>query len=117
MLPGVKVIREVEAPYGLHGTLVESGRYAEFDAFVRELGRHAGASLIEVAGNHRILVTVVTSREIQMREAEIVPIFRSRIQSEPGSVRIGLDVPVRTLVDDVVRFDAEGIKLEHCYDY
>jgi hypothetical protein len=34
---------------------VETARYAEFDAFVRELGRHPGASLIEVAGNHRIL--------------------------------------------------------------
>ena len=39
---GVKVIRAVTDASGTRGVLVETARYAAFDAFVRELGRHAG---------------------------------------------------------------------------
>ena len=39
-MPGVKVLREVGGANGVNGVLVETARYADFDAFVRELGRH-----------------------------------------------------------------------------
>jgi hypothetical protein len=116
---GVKVIREVIDAKGERGVLVETARYATFDAFVRELGRHAGASLFEVAGNHRILVTIVAPEgaDTKLAAADGVAIFRLPIQSSPGSQRIGIDTQIRSLVQDVKSFEAAGYRFEHGYDY
>jgi hypothetical protein len=116
---GVKVVREVADTSGARGVLVETERYAEFDAFVRDLGRHPGASLQEVAGNHRILVTIVAPESVDpaLAAADGVVIFQLQIQSLPGSRRIGIDVPIGSLVQDVKSFEAAGYRFEHAYDY
>lgn len=117
-IPGVKVIRDVTDARGERGVLVETERYARFDAFTKELGRHPGASLREIAGNHRILVTIVVPKaDDKLAGFDGVPIFSLPIQSAPRARRIGIDVPVRALVEDVARFDAAGYRFEHVYDY
>ena len=117
-LRGIKVIREVADGNGQRGVLVETARYAEFDAFVRELGRHPGASLLEVAGNHRILVTIIVpGDDAKLASSDGEPIFRLPVQSLPGSWRIGIDMPIRSLVQDVSGFEAAGYRFEHVYDY
>ncbi|MGJ4953756.1 hypothetical protein [Bradyrhizobium sp. HKCCYLS20291] len=117
-IPGVTVIREVTGAKGAAGTLVETERYAKFDAFAKELGRHSGAALAEVAGNHRILVTIVVPPgDGRLAAFDGLPIFSIPIQSRPGSRRIGVDVPVRSLVQDIARFDVAGYTFEHAYDY
>jgi hypothetical protein len=114
----VKVVREVTDANGARGVLVETARYAAFDAFVRELGRHAGASLREVAGNHRILVTIVApAGDAKFATTGAVAIFRLPVQSSPGSQRIGIDTPIDSLVQDVKDFEAAGYRFEHAYDY
>jgi hypothetical protein len=115
----VKVIREVTDANGARRVLVETARYAAFDAFVRELGRHAGASLLEVAGDHRILVTIVVPEgsDAGLAAADGVAIFRLPIQSAPGSGRIGIDMPIRSLVQNVKTVEAAGYRFEHAYDY
>jgi hypothetical protein len=125
----VKVIREVTDTTGVRGVLVETARYAAFDAFVKELGRRANASLLEVAGNHHILVTIVAPEtgapgtgapegtDAKLAAADGVTIFGLPIQSLPGSRRIGMDVPVRSLVQDVKNIEAAGYRFEHAYDY
>jgi hypothetical protein len=116
---GVKVIREVGEANGARGVLVETARYAEFDAFVRELGQHPGASLLEVSGNHRILVTIVAPESVDatLAAADGVVIFLLPVQSLPGLRRIGIDTPIRSLVQDVKGFETAGYKFEHAYDY
>jgi len=117
-MPGVKVIREVTDAKGARGVLVETERYAKFDAFAQELGRHPGAALGEVAGNHRILVTIlVPPGDGRLAAFDGLPIFSIPIQSRPGARRVGIDVPVRSLVRDLVRFEAAGYSFEHAYDY
>jgi hypothetical protein len=117
---GVKVIREVTAANGERGVLVETARYAAFDAFVRELTHHTGAALLEIAGNHRILITVILPEkdsDAGLAASGGVPIFGLNIQSSPGSRRVGVDTPVRDLVKDVGRIEAAGYRFEHAYDY
>jgi hypothetical protein len=115
----VKVIREVTDASGARGVLVETARYAAFDAFLRELGQQPNASLLEVAGNHHILVTVIAPEGAiaGLAAADGVAIFQLPIQSLPGSRRIGIDVPVRSLVQNVKNFEAAGYRFEHVYDY
>jgi len=117
-IPGVKVVREVTDAHGTQGVLVETERYAKFDAFVKELGRHPGASLREIAGNHRILVTIVVPQaDAKLAAFDGIPIFSLPVQSQPGSRRIGVDVPVPALVEDRILFEAAGYTFEHAYDY
>jgi hypothetical protein len=123
-ISGVKLIREVTAANGERGVLVETARYAAFDAFVRQLTHHSGAALLEIAGNHRILITVivpeadsVAGKDAGLAASGAVPIFNLRIQSSPGRRRIGVDTPVRSLVKDVGQIEAAGYKFEHAYDY
>jgi hypothetical protein len=117
-ISGVKVIREVTAATGARGVLVETARYAAFDGFVRELGRHPGAALLEIAGNHRILVTIVVpDGQAKLAASDGVTIFQLPIQSAPGSRRLGIDMPVRSLVANVMSFEAAGYRFEHAYDY
>jgi hypothetical protein len=119
---GVKVIREVAGANGERGVLVETARYAAFDTFVRELAHHSGAALLEIAGNHRILITVIVPGKngdvaTELTASGGVPIFNLKIQSTPGYRRVGVDTPVRALVKDVDRIEAAGYKFEHAYDY
>ena len=133
-IAGVKVIRTVSGTNGESGVLVETARYADFDAFVRELTRHSGAALLEIAGNHRILITVILPaqgsdagesadfKSTDFKSTDLVasggvPIFSLRIQSLPGQRRLGVDTPVRALVKDVGQIEAAGSKFEHAYDY
>jgi hypothetical protein len=117
-IPGVKVLREVTDAKGRHGVLVETERYAKFDSFAKELGRHAGAALGEVAGNHRILVTIVVPPgDGRLAAFDGLPIFSVPIQSRSGARRIAVDVPVRSLVQDIARFEGAGYTFEHAYDY
>jgi hypothetical protein len=115
----VKVIREVTDAHGARGVLVETARYAAFDAFVKKLGQHPNASLLEIAGNHHILVTVVAPEGAvaSLATTDAAVIFQLPIQSAPGARRIGIDVPVRLLVQDVKNLEASGYKFEHVYDY
>jgi hypothetical protein len=115
---GVKTVRLVTSPSGTKGVLVETARGAAFDGFVRELGSRAGASLLEIAGNHRILVTIVTpGADATLADFDGEPIFRLAIQSSPGSRRLGLDTPVRSLVGNVKRVEDAGYRFEHAYAY
>ena len=117
-ISGVKVIREVTGSTGTRGVLVETARYAAFDGFVRELARHPGATLLEIAGNHRILVTIVGPEDqVKLAVSGGMTIFQLPIQSAPGSKRLGIDTPVRSLVENVRRFEAAGCRFEHAYDY
>jgi len=119
-ISGVKVIREVTARNGERGVLVETARYAAFDAFVRELTQHSGAALLEIAGSHQILITLIlpdAESEAALAASGRVPIFSLKIQSSPGQRRVGVDTPVRALVRDIGRIETAGYKFEHAYDY
>ncbi|HXH07081.1 MAG TPA: hypothetical protein VNI83_10870 [Vicinamibacterales bacterium] len=110
---GVTVVRDL----GGGRTLIRTRRYQAYTDLLIRLAER-GYDLAEIAGNQRILVTVITGRNSAPRSIDGArELFRMRVQSRPGHQRLGLDVripdPAR-VIRDVQR--ANGA-LEHIYDY
>src|SRR5260370_13176582 len=71
-------------------TLIETARYQEFTDILRDLGA-LGRSLSEIAGNHKILVTVLARSQVAVEATEANGIFSIPINSHPVSPRLALD--------------------------
>lgn len=97
-------------------TLVETPRYRAFTETLRGLASR-GRQVVEIAGNHRILVTVVLSDGASLPAGIADEVFAIPIQSRPGWWRVGLDVPVARLADLIRDIEERGATFEHAYDY
>ena len=96
--------------------LIETARYQEFTDILRDLGAR-GRSLSEIAGNHRILVTILARSQVAVEATGANEIFSIPIQSRPGWRRIGLDVQVARLTQMISALERGGAVFEHAYDY
>lgn len=110
-ISGVTVI----GPAG-EGLLIETDRYRAFTERARRITA-SGGRFVEIAGNRRVLVTLV----VPDRAAPAVPdaerLFAVEVQARPGFSRIGLDLPVERFAEAVAAAEAGGGTLEHLYDY
>ncbi len=113
----IRRIRDVESSDGTRGTLIETPRYQEFTEIVRRWGEQPGVTILEIAGNHRILTTVNVPSGKKLSLSDATEIFSLPIQSKPGWLRIGLDTPVTALVSQASDVAKQGAQFEHAYDY
>nr|WP_244435254.1 hypothetical protein [Methylobacterium sp. B34] len=114
--PRITLLGPVPAGDGGPAALMETPRYRAFTEIVRGLGAR-GRIVLEIAGNHRILTTVLLppGRTVTLGGAE--PLFAMPIQSEPGWQRVGYDTAVEQLVAQIRAVEAAGGRFEHAYDY
>jgi hypothetical protein len=96
--------------------LIETPRYQAFTDIARRLGER-GRNLSEIAGNHRILVTVLAGEQAPVDATSANEIFSISIQSRPGWRRIGLDVEVTQLTRMISGVERQAAVFEHVYDY
>jgi hypothetical protein len=96
------------------GVWVETPRYGAYTQFLRRVAA-AGGTLREIAGNERILVTVIGARAPEGRA--FVPVVSAAVQAEPGRTRFGVLIPVTELTALIRRLPSEGAAFEHAYDY
>ena len=96
--------------------LIETPRYQEFTDIVRGLGAR-GRHLSEIAGNRRILVTVLTPSQDVVEVTGAKEIFSIPVQSQPGWRRAGLDVEVAHLTQMISAVELRAAVFEHAYDY
>jgi len=96
--------------------LIETPRYQEFTDIIRGLGAR-GRHLSEIAGNHRILVTVLTPSQAVVEATGAKEIFSIPVQSRPGWRRAGLDVEVTHLTEMISAVERRAAVFEHAYDY
>jgi len=110
--PRIEKLRDL----GDGAVLIETPRYREFTEILRGLGAH-GRSVVEIAGNHRILTTVIapTPQRIDTPGAKVI--FALPIQSRPGWQRLGLDTEVTALTALIGAVERQGAEFEHAYDY
>jgi hypothetical protein len=83
---------------------------------VRGLGAR-GRTVEEIAGNRRILATVLAPAGASLDAAGASLIFSLEIQSRPGWRRAGLDIEVPQLTRVISAVESRGAVFEHAYDY
>jgi hypothetical protein len=108
----ITIVREL----GAGRTLIRSPRYQPYTDLVVALARR-GRDIAEIAGNRRILVTVLAPRGPLPSLPSATPLFEVAIQSRPDRRRIGLDVAVERLAATIRQLDRAGASVEHVYDY
>lgn len=110
--PEVEVVREVDAPV----TLVRVPRYEAFTQLVPRLVER-GVQFQQIAGNERILITVLAPVEWEYNLRVGQPHFGLPILTEPGQTRLAITVPVTELHQVIAELGAHPVQLEHIYDY
>ncbi|HEX2438483.1 MAG TPA: hypothetical protein VHT71_09240 [Methylomirabilota bacterium] len=110
--PSLKVVREL----GNGRTLIRTPRYQAYTDLIGRLARR-GRDVVEIAGRHRILMTVLAPRGGLPRLSAANALFEVPIQSRPDRRRIGLDVAVEQLAASIRTLEASGTIIEHIYDY
>lgn len=96
--------------------VIESPRYRAFTEVVLKLVAR-GVTFIEVAGNDRILVTILSDGDIGPLPTDAQELFRVRLQADPGRARHGIVVPVKEL-GSLIRTSLQADAVfEHAYDY
>ncbi len=108
----IKLMRVI----GADASLIETPRYREYTDILRRLAGR-GRSVLEIAGNRHILVTVIAPEGLDLKALGGAPIFALPIQSRPGWRRLGLDVDVMALTRLIGAVEGQGAEFEHAYDY
>jgi hypothetical protein len=94
-------------------TLIETPRYRALTQILAGIAQRGG-EVREIAGNPRILVTVLAPDGVALPGD---PVFALPIQSRPGWRRLGLDVTPPDLTRLMRDAAAAGASFEHAYDY
>ncbi len=111
-IPQMTKIRDVDN--GL--TLIETPRYAAFTNILRALATRQ-KTVVEIAGNRRILTTVLVPAGVMLEAGGAREIFSLPMQSRPGWRRVGLDTDVGVLTAQITAVERQGAVFEHAYDY
>jgi hypothetical protein len=97
-------------------TLIRTPRHRVYTDLMIDLARR-GRDIAEIAGNHRILVTVLAPKGPLPELPGATALFEVAIQSVPQRRRVGLDVSVDRLAATIRALDRGGASVEHLYDY
>ena len=110
--PRIGIVREL----GAGRTLIRTPRSQAYSDLLVALARR-GLDVVEIAGNHRILVTVRVPRGPLPPLPGTMVLFEVPIQSRPEHRRVGLDVSVEYLAAAIRTLERAGASVEHVYDY
>ena len=110
--PRITVVRALGG--GL--TLIRTPRYQAYTEVLVGLARR-GRSVAEIAGNRRILVTVLVPRGPRPPVPGAAELFEIPLQSRPDRRRLGLDVRVESLAAAIRALEGSRAAIEHVYDY
>src|SRR5262245_56956797 len=110
--PRIKVLREL----GGDRTLILTPRYQAYTDLLVKLARQ-GRDVAEIAGNDRILMTVVVASGSLPPLDGAHLLFEQSIQSRASHRRVGLDVEVPRLAATIRAVERAGATIEHIFDY
>jgi hypothetical protein len=110
--PGVRVLERI----GPDAWLVAIPRYERFTPAVAALAAD-DARLVEVAGNRRILMTVLAPAAWADTPIWGDAVHEWPILTAPGRKRVAMTVDVDRLQDALPELAGEGVEVDHVFDY
>lgn len=110
--PRITMIRRL--PGG--ASVIETDRYRTHTEIMRGLAAR-GRNHVEIAGNTRILVTVISPPDEPVILKDATVLLDVPVQARPGWRRVGLDVEVSSLMALMRSLEGSQLQLEHVYDY
>jgi len=96
--------------------LVQAPRYKDLTEILQSL-LDQGFGLAEIAGNHDILITVIAPDDAKLDVKDTAELFSLGLDARPGFRRAGLKARIDRLVDINRDLKAQGVSIEHFYDY
>jgi len=110
--PGVKVLERLDGG----SLLISIPRYEKFTGAAEALTA-SGVRFVSIAGNKTILATVRAPSDWDGARLWSGELGRWPLLSEPGRSRFAVAVPVPSLHEALGRWKADGVVMEHLYDY
>ena len=101
---------------GTHTFIVEIPRYQEFTSVAAALAER-DIQFVEVAGNSRIIISVIAPEAWHYGGTDARQLFATRILTHPELQRVVLGCEVTSLSAMLSTLQAGGITAEHVYDY
>ena len=111
-LPHVKELKQV----GPRAFIVDMPRYQEFTGMASELAAR-GVRFVEIAGNSRIIVSVIAPESWHYGRGNAQQLFSSVILTRPETKRVVLGCDVGALNEVLNALRTVGVEVEHVYDY
>jgi hypothetical protein len=108
----VKVLRRLDDGRAL----LELPRYDAFKDAAGYLAGH-GVRLVDIAGNDSVILVTVWVERARRFEGDARVLFEQPIITVADRKRVGLVLPVGELSDFLRTAGAQGIEVEHIYDY
>lgn len=110
--PRVHVVQQVDA----NSLVIAAPRYDEFRQVVTRLAQR-GTRFIEIAGNREILLTALAPRAWEYRLDEGQFLFSLPVLTQSDAKRIAVRALVQHLGAVLAGLEAQGVTVEHLYDY
>jgi hypothetical protein len=111
-LPHVKKVKQV----GPQALIVDVPRYQEFTAIASALAER-DAHFVEIAGNSHITVSVLAAKSWRYGHSDAPQLFSNPVITHLGMQRVVLDCDVTSLHAVLNTLHADGVTIEHIYDY
>jgi hypothetical protein len=112
MVADVTIVRKL----GDGAYLVRTPRYQAYTDILEAWAKN-GTEVVEIAGNRRILTTVIAPEGSAIDASGATRIFTIPLQAKPGWQRIGLDTEVPMITAVIAAVERQGATFEHAYDY
>ncbi len=103
-------------PPDRNSRLLSLPRYEPFTPAVAELSRR-GVEIVEIGGNRTIVMTMIAPREWKNLGDRGRPIHEWGILTRPAEKRVAIAVAVDRLHEVIPSLEAEGLRVDHVYDY
>jgi len=110
--PDVRVVKPISGDTAI----VSIPRYEAFTQLVPKLLKK-NLRFVEIAGNDEILITVFAPKNWLYTLRQGRYLFAETVLTEPELKRVAVSVPVKELHLVLAGLEAEGLRLEHIYDY
>jgi len=111
-LPRVKKVRDA----GPRAMIVDIPRYQEFTSIAGELARR-NVNFVEIARNSHITLSVLAPREWRYGHGAAQALFSAPILTQAGQKRVFLGCDVAALSSVLNYLRADGVVIEHVYDF